>query len=133
MKKIYILPENPVPMARPRFYGNGPNSKVFNPQKNLKLVTAMYINQQHDNQPLLVGPLQLDITFYMQIPKTRQKLIKDNQHHISKPDIDNLIKWICDLCTGVVYHDDAIISVINSKKIYHSQPRTEFYFTQLKG
>lgn len=93
----------------------------------------MDLVRQHNNDPYLDGPLQLDVTFYMPIPKTRLKTIKIGQPHISKSDLDNLIKWCCDLCTNIVYHDDAIISVINAKKIYDTNPRTEFYFTQLKG
>ena len=93
----------------------------------------MYVVQQHNNEPLLDGPLHLEVTFYMPIPKFKAKKIQSGQYHHIIPDLDNLTKWICDICNEVVYKDDAIISSINAKKIYDKNARTEFFFTQLKG
>ncbi len=91
----------------------------------------MYIVSQHNNQPLLDGPLHLDVTFYMPIPKMRVKKIKKGQPHLSRPDLDNLIKFVADICLNIIYKDDAIISSIHAKKIYENNARTEFKFTKL--
>jgi len=123
--KIFIIPGDPTPLARPRFS----HKKIYDSQKNLKLIASLNVQQQQSNDPLLQGALQLDVTFYMKAPasisiKRRQLLYGTN--HIFKPDLDNLIKFICDICNNVTYEDDCIISVINAKKTYDENPRTEF-------
>ena len=124
-----LFPGNPIPLSRPRFS----IQRVYDSQKNLKLITGMHVVQQHDNEPFLIGPLHLEVTFYMPIPKFRLKKIKNGQSHISVPDLDNLIKWICDVCLNVIYKDDSIVTSINAKKIYDVNARTEFQFTQIGG
>jgi Holliday junction resolvase RusA-like endonuclease len=69
----------------------------------------------------------------MPISKTNKKKIKPQTHHATIPDLSNMIKWVEDICVGIVYKDDAIISSITSKKMYDENPRTEFFFSELKG
>jgi Holliday junction resolvase RusA-like endonuclease len=45
--------------------------------------------------------------------------------HTSRPDIDNLIKFVFDSLNGVFWSDDSIISDIISHKFYDVRPRTE--------
>lgn len=37
---------------------------------------------------------------------------------LKKPDIDNVVKVICDALNGVAYHDDTQVVVLNAKKVY---------------
>lgn len=56
-----------------------------------------------------------------------------NKPHIFKPDLDNLIKYICDICSNnVIYQDDCIIASITAKKVYSELPRTEFTLMEIK-
>ena len=51
-----------------------------------------------------------------------------------KPDLDNLVKWICDAASNnVLYHDDAIIASIATKKLYDYEPRTIFTISEIDG
>lgn len=81
---------------------------------------------------LIEGPIHLDITFHMPIPLSWSKVKKvrmDGQPHVSKPDIDNLIKFSLDCMNGIVYSDDRFIWSINAKKVYSSIPRTHITIT----
>jgi Holliday junction resolvase RusA-like endonuclease len=123
--KIYIIPGDPTPLARPRLS----HRKVYDSQKNIKLCASITLQQQVNNAPLLEGPLHLDVTFFMGIPKSisaKRRIALLTQPHIFKPDTDNLIKYICDICSGLLYYDDCIIATITAKKIYSDEPRTEF-------
>lgn len=128
---IYIIKGDPTPLARAR-HGRG---RTWDPQKQLKLVYGIELERQHNNAPWYDSPLHMDITFFMPIPKTsnkRRQLI-DGSPHRYRPDLDNTIKFILDVATGILFKDDAIISSINAKKIYDLEPRTEFTLREISN
>lgn len=45
--------------------------------------------------------------------------------HNTKPDVDNLVKFYSDCANGILWKDDAQVSVCNSKKLFDENPRTE--------
>ncbi len=49
----------------------------------------------------------------------------------TKPDNDNLQKNIADILNGLVYTDDALVSISVVKKIYGFTPRTEIVIKTL--
>ena len=76
----------------------------------------------------LEGPIGIDIDFYLKMPtslskKKHRELL--NTYHEKRPDIDNYLKWIFDLCTGIFYLDDAQICYVSAVKVYSDDPRTE--------
>lgn len=124
-KTIYVISESPIALAR----GRWSNGHCYDSQKNLRLVKEIGLKNQHEDRPLLTGPLHLIVTFFMPIP---HKSKRQFNHHIFKPDLDNLIKWVSDLCSGIIFHDDCEISKITATKRYDYDPRTEFYFEVLE-
>ena len=128
--KVYVIPGNPVPLARARVH----NRKFYDPQKSQKLFSGITLDSQHDGSKLS-GALHLIVTFYMPIPKSSSKKVASKLvgvHHKIKPDIDNMIKYVSDVCNGLFYHDDCIISRITANKVYGIIPRTEFSFEEIK-
>jgi len=117
---VYVLHGNPVAWARPSPY----RGRMWDTQKHIKFQYGMYIRQQHYDEPLLVGPLHLEIKFYFTIPRSSKK--KAGEFHHYKPDLSNLIKLIEDVGSGILYEDDALIASIAASKHYDSQPRIEF-------
>lgn len=126
---VYIIEGEPIPLARARHAAH----RVYDSQKNKKLVLGITLRNQHKDRPLYTGPLLLTATFFMPIPKTRQKQKNslEGKTHIFTPDLSNLVKFIEDISSGVLYHDDCLIAEIIAKKIY-GEPRTEFTLTKLK-
>ena len=127
--KTYILPGPCIPLARARFA----HGRVFDNQKQLKLIAGIHLKFQHNNEPLFEShPLKLEATFFVEIPKTRLKHVHDNDLHFYKPDLDNFIKFLCDIGNHVIWVDDSLISVIIASKKYSRDARTEFTICELK-
>lgn len=128
---VYVIPGNPIPLARSRF---SKHKKVYDSQKNQKMFDGITLQGQHEGD-LLIGPLHLDITFFMPIPKTaskRKQTELDKTNHMIRPDIDNMIKYYLDISLNVIFQDDCIVSMITARKIYDQNPRTEFSLKAIK-
>jgi len=129
MQATYIIPGEPIPLARARFGKN----KVWDSQKQQKFAFGIHLNKQHGNQPLFHGPLHMDVTFFMPMPKKVSKTKPlTNKPHIFTPDLDNLIKLVADAATGILYADDCTICQISARKVYDTNTRTEFTLIELK-
>ncbi|HVW99243.1 MAG TPA: RusA family crossover junction endodeoxyribonuclease [Candidatus Babeliaceae bacterium] len=135
----YILQGDPVPLARPRV--SGANRNIYDSQKLLKRSLLFQLMEQHGSRPPYSGPCHLDAVFYMKMPKGSISKTAANvgKPHIFKPDTDNLIKLICDICCmsedgdgpGVLLNDDCVVFSITAKKLYDVNPRTEFTITEI--
>lgn len=127
---IYIIPGDPIPLARAR-YGN---RRVWDSQKEVKLISGISLTQQHQEKPFFKGPLHMDLVFYIELPHNRRKPYKHQfDYHYYKPDLDNLIKFIADIANGILYTDDCIISSISAKKIYDYEPRTQITLREINA
>lgn len=129
----YCVYHNPVPLSRPRF-GQG---RVYDPQKNERIFYTIAIERQHNNRPMLTGPLHLDVTFFMPMPPSmslkKKSQVKDTPHFV-RPDLSNLLKWLEDVAQQAgLFKDDSCIVSVAAHKIYSDEPRTEFIFTPLQG
>ena len=125
----YTIPGDPIPWARP-----GGKSTRFDTQKQIKLIYGITLREQHEG-PLFLGPLHIDIRFYMAVPQRlsprKAKDLHDSYHHI-RPDFSNMLKLIEDIGTGIIYKDDAQIAKFTGEKKYDSNPRTVFTISELR-
>lgn len=128
--QVYKIPGEPIALARPRFSLS--SKRVYNSQRNTMTAASIYLQSQHNTGKPYEGPLHLDIVFYFPIPKKtpKSKLSTFIYHHY-RPDLSNCIKFIEDIAIGILYKDDAIIASISAKKVYDSNPRTEFTIQSL--
>ena len=114
------------PSARGGYYD--PSSKD---KKDIWLQIAKY-------KPKLpfAGDVYIKLIFYMPRPKSfyrsgkyshlLKESCKDMIYHSVKPDLDNLVKLICDTIQGKerMIHDDSQVCVLQAEKRY-GNPRTE--------
>lgn len=70
--------------------------------------------KQHGANPLIAGPIQAEIEFVIAPPKRP----KNKNFHVTKPDLDNLIKLVLDALNGIVWEDDSQIVHLCAKKRY---------------
>jgi len=124
---VYVLGGDPVALARARYSID--NRRIYDSQKSIKLLAGIGLRSQHNDQPLLSGPLHLDVTFFMRIPPNSKRTTLLHQF---KPDIDNLIKYLLDVSQSVLFDDDCVISQITAIKQYDTKPRTEFTLRSIK-
>lgn len=128
-REIFLtLHGDPIAKARARLrYGF--RKRFFDPQHYDKISQRIELERQFGALKRFDGPVHMDLTFYMPIMRSTQ--YKANAPMFYKPDLDNLIKWICDVMQSVVYSNDCIVSELNSKKLYGDDPRTEIYIKEL--
>jgi Holliday junction resolvase RusA-like endonuclease len=126
---VYYIEGPPIPLARARMCSHG----IYDPQKNEKLLISLNLRSQHGNRELYAGPLHLNCTFFMGMPKHAKgkwPQLRGTYHKI-KPDIDNLEKFLLDICNNIIIKDDCQIASVTKQKIYDYEPRTEFSFIPL--
>ena len=64
----------------------------------------------------------------MEIPHSlsnRKRYDLVDKPHMKKPDLDNLVKFYCDISNGILYEDDAQIYSLVARKKYALEPKTE--------
>ncbi len=128
MKYKYVIPGNPIPLARARMG----KTRMWDSQKQAKLNCALILINQHNDRPLYEGPIALNISFFIGIPFAQKKKNMHGKPHVFKPDLDNLLKFYCDVMSkGVLLKDDCNIAYITCKKVYDDKPRTEFIICRI--
>lgn len=101
------LPIRPKAKARPRFY----NGHAVTPQETRDYEYAIAVEVGLLTDEPLEGAIRLNLTFGF-------KAKNGSGWHTKKPDLDNLIKAVCDACNGILWLDDRQIAEISARKIY---------------
>jgi len=128
----YVLEGSPIALMRPRMG----KQRLWDSQKENKLITGITLKRQHVYKKLFEGPLLLVVEFFFGFPKKMPQKQRRNLLHRpyeKVPDLSNLIKYIEDASTKVLYHDDCIITEIQAEKRYETKPRTLFIIAQKLG
>ena len=86
---------------------------------------------------LLDGPLELVMCAWISKPKSKRRKRPtqdlDLLFPVTKPDLDNLVKMVCDACEGVVFRNDAqICNKLACKRYTEARPHTLVVFRTLK-
>ena len=135
----FIIKGKPKALKRHRSTRKG---IMYDPSKKDKQEIWMQIAKNKPKQPLK-GQIYLKLIFYMPRPKNHYRtgkykhLLKDRfidvEHHIAKPDIDNLIKMIADTIQGKrrIIYDDSQICRLQAEKLYSKKPRTEVVIQEI--
>ncbi len=125
-ERFYKIPCTPIPWRRAGLSGK----RFFDTQKEQKEAYALYLKQTHGSDPLFYNPLEISIIFYMPKPCKVSKLAMP-VYHTTKPDIDNLCKFLFDAMNEVIFTDDRIIARLIVEKKYTIDPRTEITIKEL--
>ena len=125
-QKIFIeISGPPIPYAAAR---KGKYGRWYNPRSKEKRKIRWVIRSQYHGF-LLKGPLEIRYLFEMPIPKSWPKAKKDLARqqriaHVSRPDVDNLLKFYNDCMKNIIYEDDRQIVRPLPFKFYGASPRT---------
>jgi len=90
-----------------------------------KLLTLMYAHRPPEP---LQGPLMLGVKAYLPIPKSKSKkwqaaALAGEIRPTTKPDLDNCIKNLKDVCTGVFWLDDKqVVEYLPGTGKYYGEP-----------
>jgi len=108
-----VIHGKPVGKARPRFSRRGNKVVTFTPretqiyEQNVKSLAQVAMI----GKAMLEGPVKVTIAAYFAHKKK-------TGWHISRPDIDNVVKAILDGLNGVVFADDAVVAQLVASKHY---------------
>ena len=122
-----IIPGKPIAKGRPRM---GHNGRVYTPERTSGAQERLAWALREACPVPLEGPLCLDVTFCFKMPKsfskTRRQMIEDGggPWYTGRPDLDNLVKLLCDSANGVIYKDDAQVVWIEATKQYDTEDKT---------
>jgi Holliday junction resolvase RusA-like endonuclease len=84
----------------------------------------------------LEGAISVSMIFHMPRPKSHYRsgryshLLKESAPtlHVSKPDIDNLVKFYLDAMTGSFWKDDSSVCTVEASKIYSEEGLIEIEY-----
>ena len=99
---------------RPRF--DKRTGRVFNPKTNIEAESTImnaYIEQCGSFKFEKDVPIAMNIVFYV---KDENKI--NHSYAITKQDVDNLLKTVCDALNKIAYHDDRQIVEIHACRKY---------------
>lgn len=128
----FIVNGRPQGKDRPRFRKIGNYVSTYNTkstieyEKSVKLSAIEQCKEQLDKE--YTGLVKMSIKAYFKPNKSISKKQHDlliGQAHLKRPDLDNLIKIICDGLNGVAYKDDNQVAIINAEKVYSDEERVE--------
>lgn len=118
--RVDIAPMGAVRMTQRGKYTNR-RAQAYLAHKNF---LKWHFNAQHEGEPIDT-PVVAEVIFYMPIPKSWSNVKKSRAMgagHISKPDIDNLVKTVFDAANGIIWSDDNRVISVTARKIYSDTP-----------
>lgn len=132
---MFTVPGNPQAQKRHRTttFGNAGKTftREFDPSSSDK---ADFLSISLNNRPEkpIIDPIDLNLTFLFPRPAShyvsgnRSKPLKKNAPtaHVSKPDIDNLVKFVMDALNGKFWLDDKQVYHLVAVKVYSEVPAT---------
>ena len=81
-------------------------------------------------------PLYLSLVSHVSMPKSWTRAKRDalsGYPYTGTPDIDNSVKYYCDVLNGIAYGDDSHISHMWAEKLYAHTPSVEINLTPMGG
>lgn len=129
MKIRFIIPGEPQSKARPRMkkFGEGRPYTLDKTRSYEELVRQCFLAAANGKRFADDAPVEIWITAFMQIPKSATKVRQAQMHSgrlqpLKKPDLDNVMKIVCDALNGTAYKDDAQITKATLAKCWSVHP-----------
>jgi Holliday junction resolvase RusA-like endonuclease len=136
MVRNFFVPGAPQGKARAKVSMRGGFARAYTPEKTVayeSLIKAQYHATYPKELPML-GELSMDIIAWFEVPKStsqkkRAAMLAGEIKPTKKPDIDNILKCICDAGNGVFYGDDTQIINVSAKKRYSEKPGVDVWIS----
>lgn len=130
----FFVPGVPVPKGSAKAYVNKHTGRAQvmqdNREKQKPWASAITLTAMERGVKGTLSPVGVYLSFYMPRLKSHfgtgknSHVVKPNAPylHVSKPDLDKLVRCVLDALTGVAWHDDSQVFEVHAKKIYRDQP-----------
>ena len=131
MEITFTIPGKPGAKGRPRFSTHGGFVRSYSPKETVNyenLVKLMWTEAAKGERFGDDEMLSITIRAYFEIPKSTSKkkkeaMLADDIRPVSKSDLDNIMKIICDALNGIAYRDDSRIVAALLSKHYSEEPQ----------
>lgn len=110
----FSVPSRPLAKGRPRFANGRAYTPATTREHEARIRAAA---AKHAPDVPWDGPIVVRVSFRFRRPKDGRR------HHLSRPDLDNLIK-ILDALNGLIWVDDAQLVRITAEKVYSETEAT---------
>lgn len=134
----FHVPGVPVAKGRPRISTRGGIVRSFTPAKTVSFEgkISYAAEEAMAGAPPLVGPLHLALRISLPIPQSWSRKKQDAAlagviQPCGRPDLDNYVKSVADGGNGIVWNDDAQITLLTAAKRYASVPGVSVEVTPL--
>lgn len=114
---IDIVPMGAVRMTRKGKYKDEAAQRYLSYKQAIQWQIAV----QNKEETIFENPVEVDVVFYMPIPKSWSKPKRERhafKPHKTKPDIDNVLKGLFDALNGLIWKDDNLVAKVSVTKVY---------------
>lgn len=125
----FFVPGQPIGKGRPKIVKIGAFTRMATPEKtvNYEGLIATTGSIAMAGQDPLQGPIEITVDMVLQIPASwsQKKQLQAERGYvlpITKPDIDNVLKAICDGLNGIAWRDDSQVVRCKAGKRYGTKP-----------
>ena len=137
----FFVPGQPVAKGRPiAGRGFGGRTTLRTPEKTVAYegLVAHACHEAMKGMGPFSGPLALDLSIGVQIPASWSKKRQEAARFArvaptKKPDLDNIVKSICDGMNGIGYADDSQIVEMSVRKFYTYTPGATVVLRVIEG
>jgi len=119
MSIAFLIPGQPQGKGRPRATTINGHARMYTPAKTRGYEAEVWEAYRKAGGGMLDGNLSMTIKAYREIPKSWNKQRRQDaamKFCDTKPDIDNIVKVICDALNGVAFKDDAQVVEVKAQK-----------------
>jgi len=128
MTATITIPGKPIAKKRPRFFRRGSFVGTYNAQETEESRAMLIISQAAKMLTVPIGkgtPISIAALFVFPYPASMSaKKRAAMPAHVKKPDADNCLKFLKDVCNGILWHDDSQVNYLTARKEYGENPRT---------
>lgn len=125
----FHVPGVPVAKGRARITTRGGKVRSFTPPKTVAFegLVALAAERAMEGRDPLAGPVSLTLFVELPVPqswslKKKAAALGGEVQPCGRPDLDNYIKSVSDGSNGIVWNDDAQITMLLATKRYSTQP-----------
>ena len=126
----FTVPGKPRGLPRPRATARGGYVRFYgsaSAKKLLARIRAAYLAAAGKHVPHQ-GAVELWVSAFFAAPTRlrkadRGRLADEAASHVGKPDLDNIIKAVCDALNELAWEDDSQVAYITASKNYGASPQ----------
>lgn len=128
----------PVGKRRPKFSTIHGYAQAVKPKEDIfyeNLVKLCFQQAKPSDYDLFDKAVKMTICAYFSVPKSfsnkrRSEALEGNISPLTKPDVDNIAKIICDALNNVAYKDDTQIVELTIIKKYAVEPKVKITLSE---